>query len=64
MKKIFKKRKKILKNVLVALSLFSGHCQITLFPVFFLIPFEQHGGDIFDGFIRVPGNMEFTKRAG
>jgi hypothetical protein len=61
---LLKSKKEALKNVLVFLSIFSGHYKITFFPVFFLIPFEQHSGDIFDGFIRVPGDMEFTKRAG
>ncbi len=60
----FKKGKKALKNVFVVLSILSGYCQNTLFPVFFLIPFEQHSGDILDGFIRMPGDMELTERAG
>jgi len=59
-----KSKKEALKNVLVVLSIFSGYYQITFFPVFFFIPFEEHSGDIFDGFVRVTGDMEFTKRAG
>ena len=61
---VFLGKKNTLENIVVVLKIPSGYCQITFFPVFFLIPFEQHSGDIFDGFIRMPGDVEFTKRAG
>jgi hypothetical protein len=48
----FFKRKKIKKKVLAGFSVFFRTLyEYSLFPVFFLIPFEQYGGNIFDGLI-------------